>query len=444
MNGIRRLFLLTTALLLLAGCQKTPEENNIFYKGDNKLEEAIQRTAAPSERPADPEGDWALEETYTHNITLKANVNLRIPETEQIPVLRIARKNFENGDELAQIVEAVYPDGEAYHNSHEFSKQDLEEQIIYYKNRIYERQNEQPKDDPTEEAIRQRNNASAIEWLEEYIKELEAQYEQAPDEPPREPPTYQLEQVEDGSMQYSCMVDLPGKTYDAELDFVNADYWNLFMLRTGGDSNDRFTEILEEETEETAKLRARLDAMVQDMGIDYMALNTVSKTGEGEYCFYYTRTYEGIMETYVKGYFGTTAVTGEDIYMNLWQPEYLFIKVDQGEIVSITWESPSQMEEVENENVQLLPWEEIEGLFLKQFNRVFVNQNYRDTTITVERVELGFAKLLIKDTSEYRLVPAWSFFATIRGKDAAQASEQSCIFTINAIDGSFIDRGVMY
>ena len=442
---IYKQIIIFSLVVLLGGCQATPQVNNIFYKGDDSLEEAIQKTAPPIENNNE-NISWSVQETYDHNITLEINAEFNVPKTDKLPVINIEPRYFEGGQELKQIVEAIYPEAEIYNNPHELYKEQIEEDIVYYKGVLYELENAEPLDDPRKEETRLLNLEESKKWLEGVIKDLETQYEKAPEKRPVEMPTYQFEKVEDGSMQYSCIADLKDEKQEAEFDFVNSEEWVIFLLKTEEDIVDDFNEIVDITDESIQALKESMDTLVENMGIDYMDLNVISKAGEDEYCFYYMRSYNGIMETYVKNYFGTTAITDGDIYMDLWQPEYLCIKTYQNEIVGMTWESPSQIKSVENENVATLPWEEIKEIFLKQFKRVFLNQDFKDTIISIKRVELGFTKILVKDTKNYRLIPTWSFFATITNSTTEEpvVDGQNCIFTINAIDGSIIDRGVMY
>ena len=68
------------------------------------------------------------------------------------------------------------------------------------------------------------------------------------------------------------------------------------------------------------------------------------------------------------------------------------------------------------------------------------------TIIHINRVEFGATKLLMRNSRDYKLIPTWSFL----GYDETELSNditpggEICFVTINALDGSIIDRGQMY
>ena len=155
-------------------------------------------------------------------------------------------------------------------------------------------------------------------------------------------------------------------------------------------------------------------------------------------------------------YLGMTATDGDGVIMrDLWGPEYMQITTYEGEIYDIDWYNASKIKEVENENVKLLPWEEVQEIFEQQIDFMLTpamghrkEEGQRiyfpnPTDITIDRIHLGLTKVLVQDTDEYRLIPTWSFFGTDNSPNDAVHYEK-CYLTINAIDGSIIDRGVMY
>ena len=173
----------------------------------------------------------------------------------------------------------------------------------------------------------------------------------------------------------------------------------------------------------------------------------------GESCnaYYFVREVNGFPETYVKTYFGTQAL-GADGYpvMNLWTQEYVEAVVQAGKLVSLKWQNPSEIVQIDNENAKLLPWDTIEQRCKEQLDRMLTPATYspsgEPTAIHINRIELGLTKLLMPNSKSYKLIPTWSFLgydeaATSRADDAGAAI---CFVTINALDGSIVDRGNMY
>ena len=170
------------------------------------------------------------------------------------------------------------------------------------------------------------------------------------------------------------------------------------------------------------------------------AMDVQNMTGQktGEYIFNYTRVYNNIPESYYQTYWGTTA-TGVDggLYRALWEREYVTISVKDNMIIDVRWENPGQIDGVENENVAILSFEEVQPIFLNQLKRLFDLPDYTMTEVKIDRIELGLTKVVIQDSDEYRMIPAWSFYGSM-------GPRYSCLVTVNAIDGSIVDLGQMY
>ncbi|MCL2671726.1 MAG: DUF6034 family protein [Clostridiales bacterium] len=140
----------------------------------------------------------------------------------------------------------------------------------------------------------------------------------------------------------------------------------------------------------------------------------------------------------------------------LWKREYLCFEVQDGAIVKINWENPSQILGVDNENVQILPWEEIQNLFYTQMDFLLLPELAQEFTLDarlgtkevhISRVEFGLTKILLKDSrSNYKLIPTWSFMGYTEStvSDGESQGATICFLTLNAIDGSLIDLGLMY
>ena len=68
------------------------------------------------------------------------------------------------------------------------------------------------------------------------------------------------------------------------------------------------------------------------------------------------------------------------------------------------------------------------------------------TAIHINRIELGLTKLLMPNSESYKLIPTWSFLGYDEGfsSQATDVGAEICFVTINALDGSIVDRGNMY
>ena len=180
-----------------------------------------------------------------------------------------------------------------------------------------------------------------------------------------------------------------------------------------------------------------------------MSLNMVTENEES-YTLYYTRYYNGLPESYVQQHLGTSAidVDGSGIMMNLWTPEYIEINIYNGEMYEVYWNNPSKLIGIDNENVAIIDWEEAKEIFTDQMDYMLTADLPGGVKeVHINRIELGLVKLLMKDSeSDYKLVPSWSFFGYYEDEKTEDAENGAlvCFMTINALDGSVVDRGWMY
>ena len=255
------------------------------------------------------------------------------------------------------------------------------------------------------------------------------------------------------------MIDVDGRNAEngdiATIDFVNWEVGSNFYMSLSeyDQSVPQFTATYqlpqaldENRTQELTMVQQRLESI----GIDYM---TPASANLGESCnaYYFVREVNGFPETYVKTYFGTQAL-GADGYpvMNLWTQEYVEAVVQAGKLVSLKWQNPSEIVQIDNENAKLLPWDTIEQRCKEQLDRMLTPATYspsgEPTAIHINRIELGLTKLLMPNSESYKLIPTWSFLGYDEGfsSQATDVGAEICFVTINALDGSIVDRGNMY
>lgn len=91
------------------------------------------------------------------------------------------------------------------------------------------------------------------------------------------------------------------------------------------------------------------------------------------------------------------------------------------------------------ENVSLLPLEDIERIFTETMTQTYQNSSNKMEK-TVNKMTLELAR--VNDGSEWKLVPAWSFYATSRfwdeGEVVTSNHASARLMTINAVDGTVI------
>ena len=369
-------------------------------------------------------------------------------------------KPFVSGDGLEQMVRAFYPNATIYEHTM-LTKTDIEKEIIFYKELLFREENGldpvtgepvAPGDEGPAMELSGDSEASTRDRLQATIEKYEAEYEIAPVDSDLPQTDYVLKDV--GSSDQLNLRVVDGSVI-AAIDFVNWEVGSNFYISLSeyDQSVPQFTATYqlpqaldENRTQELTMVQQRLESI----GIDYM---TPASANLGESCnaYYFVREVNGFPETYVKTYFGTQA-TGTDGYpvMNLWTQEYVEAVVQAGKLVSLKWQNPSEIVQIDNENAKLLPWDTIEQRCKEQLDRMLTPVSFSATgepnAIHINRIELGLTKLLMPNSESYKLIPTWSFLGyddavPSRADDAGAAI---CFITINALDGSIVDRGNMY
>jgi hypothetical protein len=185
-----------------------------------------------------------------------------------------------------------------------------------------------------------------------------------------------------------------------------------------------------------------------------------SETGFDNGCYSFTLlpVYAGIpLYPYTTNYGSDTGLQAAGVHFDAdKRQEQIFGSLENGTVVSLQWNYPFRVTSTENENVALLPFDTIMDIFRRQ---VFMNQYLdkgSDETIRITDVRFSYMRVKIRDSKEYYLLPVWDFLgyevdsewdrkASPGELELARSwwNDQS-LLTINAIDGSVINRNAGY
>jgi len=143
-----------------------------------------------------------------------------------------------------------------------------------------------------------------------------------------------------------------------------------------------------------------------------------------------------------------------DLYNHVHHPETLVIVVDDAGIESMLFNAPYSLNGTSVESCVLMPFEQIMAIAAKLMPLKIASyeQSYRDIRVQITEIRIGYMYTLQKDTpGEYVLTPVWDFVGTAEyrqqknGKITGESSEPfTSRLTINAIDGTVIDRNYGY
>ena len=102
---------------------------------------------------------------------------------------------------------------------------------------------------------------------------------------------------------------------------------------------------------------------------------------------------------------------------------------------------PAHILRTENEAAQILPFSKVQELFNSYIGKTTFVQKGEPLTLHVHTVRLTMQRCPIENsTTEFYLLPAWEFVASIRsGSDFIDSNLQNvCVLRINALDGSIV------
>ena len=160
---------------------------------------------------------------------------------------------------------------------------------------------------------------------------------------------------------------------------------------------------------------------------------------------------------------GYDAANGQE-YERRMQQETLSVTVRDGKVLYFAWESPLYITGTENENVVLKPFDEIMNIFQSHIRAAYY-LNFDERTgesafakVCITSIRLSYARVDKKDSDEYYLLPVWDFLGydqyygtendpdlyAQRNAELPKNQWNSTFLTINAIDGSVIDRNKGY
>ena len=458
---MKRIIILCLSLALLLACVPTPEEEFVVNKSDDTLEELIHADSSAASAHTDisapneksplyemlgvPERFVMEAETRTvpfSNLTVSADAVVVLPNVNAIPVYEASGKTIPN-ERLEAIAQALFGDAERYASEAGTLRWVLEDGIRTYQKMI-DAIHEHPDEhwDGEEEQVQEQMQYTAGILAD------------APEDYKCEPWS--------GAFSDGLMVRFADKRYIKMRSFPN----RLTLA-----SNDRKSAVYGIYYEKPdAEMNAEADAALEIVS-DFMQRSGLSEqyvlervqavspvedgTGSSKvvsgYEFDYVPVYDGVKaQTYwtTRGSDtaqqkaaekGLTELPEYDAYLG---PENMIITVEDGRIRYLDWSNYVTRGERVNENVRLLPFSEIEKAFKNAIFTGYFTDEGVDRTLIITRVELNLMRMKRKDVKDsYYVVPVWDFLGySPDWVDSEPARSNNAYVTINAIDGSRIDR----
>ena len=460
------------SVFVLAACQPTPEKPVVVNKGDGKLEEVLGDSASPQEMFSAP-SQYKLDKQSYYNDMLSVAFDMQVqtPDVSAYPIYGLIDQDFSQA-QVNRIVTALMHDKPLIYYDEQQTKQELTDQFLLpEKKRLAEAKSGKSFSDDG-------GNVS-IEQIEENIRMFEEWIRNAPETKDEHSVTAD-DYTKTGTL--SAQADLGG-TKIATLNIVRKGQSFYFLKFVNGTEYiyNGFFDPTDDLPMKTTKKQAieQAEKLISEMGADDFQLAAVGKTtrlGSEEqissdqhqntvaYSVVFTRTIDGIQTAYTP----IDSISGDEVKEKMdaetWSYERIMINIDDSGIANVYWNGHVQISDPINKNVKLTDFDDVATRAMDQIkvqNAYLANQGKdagRDSEgrltvkldINITRAILGYMRVRQKDTSEYILLPVWDFYGTTtyHYSDSRPPEVNNngfmAIVTINAIDGSVVDRKLGY
>lgn len=448
--------------ILLSACQPTPEKEIVINKNNEN-----QVSKNPDALTIEDSRKWKEEfEYYNGKLNINVDADILVPQTQIWPIYDVTLVNYTQAEADA-IIKALCGDAKLYDQSGAITRGELEEQLIALQLELKQR----------EDGTYTGNSDNSIDNLRRSIELLQEQIPDAPENSDAREITTQM--VYDGALDANFLfanVKL-GQSKDATIDIrsgCNLPYSENSIVFRNGDPFDTLYNFKEASDVNITREEAigQGDALLAQMGISgygcaavkvgIKGLSEQDRTAEAlsnaEKCWllYYTKEYNGIVSTFDEQE-GTWGLKDAEIDAPPVYYDRIEIAIGDQGISSFVWHGREKENGILNENAALMPFEEIKQVFLNGTKLKYAyiedaegKSGQGETWECVaNRIELGYMRIMSGNgVVSYQAIPVWDFFGTVgpisEDKGLASNSDYMSLITINAIDGSIIDRGIGY
>lgn len=461
-------------LVLFTGCASSQREQTLpgIPPATETQEMRLQKAKEDYEIPERFTGEWTgLEDTYF----VKADADILLPEDiSKLCTAKVKRHTFTQA-EADKVLEVFLKGNPLYENIYA-TKESLQESLEHY------------------EAIQRGEipyeHDGTIDDVPGIIERLKKQIETAPNEGEKflADTKYHPEKLAEGVVRYGGNPDERVIRGYAEVDgrilqcsFCNSggDGWDYIKVweegfgdtanRTAGITWETRDNILYQRTASTAGREQEVkvgDDLVAALGlqdyvcdqiydVDFTGENGIA-TGEKGLLLEYVRQVNGLPLTKTTYDGGASEDGAADI--GSWEYEKLQVYVLGDRVVCFSWENPYEISDVQSAG-ELMDFQAIREVFGKM---IFVKNDFALEAnkvngfdvihnMNIDKVRLNLMRIRPKDSvTEGTIIPVWDFWGTETARwnqgDGERTGEPryGVLLSINAIDGTLVDREIGY
>ena len=473
--------LLLTLAALLAACQPTPEEEPVVNKGDGTLEEAIAAEALPPARYEAPE-TLRLDPFGTETFQVVVDAEVCVPDVERYPIVEVVLRTITA--DWARDMMYKMADGKTIHtyqNEVPTTKEQIEGEIT-----LLQQQLANPDAYLPAGADEQTRAAAEKEWRE-LLEAWETLYQEAPD-------TFEPREVDMSDAAFRTASEFrgaveSGKQRETYLSVTawyggpggNVEYNNLVDVGMPFhfDMDSDLTDLNDVTISAEEAVQIGLDFLAQLGETDFAPALIVAGYCDPEwgtdpipleewpqcYQIQFTRSVAGVPATYREEHYDGIGADGRERYAPAYPQESIEMDIRDSGVTYMYWSAPSELGRTLNENVTLMPFEQVVERFCDQIlysatPAVEETDSVIKKTLYIDRIELGMVRALQRGSvEEWVMVPAWTFFGRTvlqyagpepggypLNENNEYVSEMPgySYLILNAVDGSVYDPAVGY
>ena len=477
---MKRILALSLVFLMLAACVPTPKEEPVIHKNEGTLEQQLAATPVPEYQTdtveaavgnesavADVSKENTLRktvgapETLTESfdgqavgahLYIEIDATVDVPNVEKVPVLR-GQVGYEPDKAAERLTKLLIGDG-PYIRSGYHARDYAQVHMEYYQKWI--------------DALDQKPYGQSADY-DALRKSLQRHFD-----------TYAKNYREDTGEDDRDDKPWTGSFSDAKEAFVIGngtqsisivDHARVFTYDSGshpslppwqtnarGPRNEQERQWMQNAVDFANSLGY---AQVQSRYINDPDEDTRMRQGvetgyeSGYKVFYLLPVYEGIpLYPYTTNSGSDTGRQAAGVHYDKdLKQEEIFGTLCNGEVVQLQWDCPFTVTSTENENVPLLSFERIMEIFRRQvFMGMYLDEGH-DETYRITSIEFSYMRVKVQNSDEYYLLPVWDFLGytvydwEMTPGDRAVSQNfyrNMSILTINAVDGSIIDRNLGY
>ena len=469
------------AAALLAACQPTPEEDVVVNKGDGALEEAIAAEALPPARYEAPE-TLRLDPFGTETFQVVVDAEVCVPDVERYPIVEVVLRTVTA--DWARDMMYKMADGKTIHtyqNEVPTTKEQIEGEIT-----LLQQQLANPDAYLPAGADEQTRAAAEKEWRE-LLEAWETLYQEAPD-------TFEPREVDMSDAAFRTVPEFRGavdfgkqrETYLSVTAWYggpggNVEYNNLVDVGMPFhfDMDSDLTDLNDVTISAEEAVQIGLDFLAQLGETDFAPAQILAgycgpewgtdpiPLEEWPQCYQiqFTRSVAGVPATYREEHYDGIGADGRERYAPAYPQESIEMDIRDSGVNYMYWSAPSELGRTLNENVTLMPFEQVVERFCDQIlysatPAVEETDSVIKKTLHIDRIELGMVRALQRGSvEEWVMVPAWTFFGRTvlqyagpepggypLNENNEYVSEMPgySYLILNAVDGSVYDPAVGY